>query len=77
MHMDNEDICPRCGKEWEIVDNYHFSNTHWQEHMLCYHCGYDEIQDITRRRIAYIDGKWIPVKNNWKPQAGDEEQKED
>jgi hypothetical protein len=64
MYSD-EDNCPVCGSgEWTVIDNYHFSPYHWQEHMLCYGCGYDEIQDFTVRRMMLKNGKWVYMPTN-------------
>lgn len=49
----DEDQCPKCGKEWEVVDNYQNSRYHWEEHMLCRECGYEEIQEFVVMRKVY------------------------
>lgn len=56
----DEDICPKCGEDWEVVDNYHYKPGHWEEHMLCRCCNYEEIQEFKMRRKVFNEEK-----NEW------------
>lgn len=75
--MHDDDVCPRCGADWEVIDNYHFSRYHWQEHMLCRSCGWEELQDFTVRRMFYDGERYRYVRNNTKPPAMTAEDQED
>lgn len=72
--MTDEDICPKCGKEWEVVDNYHHALGHWEEHMLCRECGYEEIQEFKMRRKVFNEEK-----NEWEylPEVNPDAQRDD